>query len=77
MYSWCVCVLLQTFLRGNDLVSAKSYETLNNRFLLICTGFPIPDFIESLPHFCGKQIVQREKKLSCLQASALKEYLSK
>ncbi|XP_035173946.1 mdm2-binding protein [Oxyura jamaicensis] len=41
------------------------------------SSFPIADFIESLPHFCGKQIVQREKKLSCLQASALKEYLKR
>uniref|UniRef100_A0A8B9BXU1 MDM2 binding protein n=1 Tax=Anser brachyrhynchus TaxID=132585 RepID=A0A8B9BXU1_9AVES len=40
-------------------------------------SFPIAEFIESLPHFCGKQIVQREKKLSCLQASALKEYLKR
>uniref|UniRef100_A0A8C3GJX9 MDM2 binding protein n=1 Tax=Cairina moschata TaxID=8855 RepID=A0A8C3GJX9_CAIMO len=41
------------------------------------SSFPIADFIESLPHFCGKQIVQREKKLSYLQASALKEYLKR
>lgn len=41
------------------------------------SSFPIDDFIESLPRFCGKQIVQREKKLSHLQASALKEYLKR
>ncbi|XP_040520710.1 mdm2-binding protein isoform X3 [Gallus gallus] len=41
------------------------------------SSFPIDDFIESLPRFCGKQIVQRERKLSHLQASALKEYLKR
>uniref|UniRef100_G1NIX3 MDM2 binding protein n=1 Tax=Meleagris gallopavo TaxID=9103 RepID=G1NIX3_MELGA len=41
------------------------------------SSFPTDDFIESLPRFCGKQIVQREKKLSHLQASALKEYLKR
>ncbi|OXB82959.1 UNVERIFIED_CONTAM: hypothetical protein H355_009869 [Colinus virginianus] len=39
------------------------------------TSFPIDDFIKSLPRFCGKQIVQREKRLSHLHASVLKEYL--
>ncbi|XP_062426565.1 mdm2-binding protein [Rhea pennata] len=37
----------------------------------------IADFIESLPHFCGEQIVQREKKLSHIQVFALKEYLKR
>ncbi|OXB61520.1 hypothetical protein ASZ78_013953 [Callipepla squamata] len=39
------------------------------------TSFPVDDFIKSLPRFCGKQIVQREKRLSHLHASVLKEYL--
>uniref|UniRef100_A0A8C4JNJ8 MDM2 binding protein n=1 Tax=Dromaius novaehollandiae TaxID=8790 RepID=A0A8C4JNJ8_DRONO len=39
------------------------------------SSFCIADFIESLPHFCGEQIVQREKKLSHIQVLALKEYL--
>ncbi|KAM6373387.1 mdm2-binding protein isoform 3-T3 [Alca torda] len=39
------------------------------------SSFPIADFIKSLPRFCGEEIVQREKKLSCLQVFALKEYL--
>ncbi|NXA40502.1 MTBP protein, partial [Eudromia elegans] len=34
-------------------------------------------FIESLPCFCGDQIVQREKKLSHIQVFALKEYLKR
>ncbi|NXC39445.1 MTBP protein, partial [Penelope pileata] len=41
------------------------------------SSFPIADFVESLPHFCGKEIVQRERKLSHLQVSALKEYLKR
>ncbi|XP_021241577.1 mdm2-binding protein isoform X2 [Numida meleagris] len=41
------------------------------------SSFCIDGFIESLPQFCEKQIVQREKKLSHLQASALKEYLKR
>ncbi|KGL75053.1 Mdm2-binding protein, partial [Tinamus guttatus] len=41
------------------------------------SNFCITDFIESLPHFCGEQIVQREKKLSHMQVSALKEYLKR
>ncbi|NWQ79759.1 MTBP protein, partial [Columbina picui] len=40
-------------------------------------SFPIADFIKSLPHFCGEEIVQREKKLSRLQVFALKEYLKR
>ncbi|NWU93830.1 MTBP protein, partial [Upupa epops] len=39
------------------------------------SGLPIADFIESLPRFRGEEIVQREKQLLRLQASALKEYL--
>ncbi|NWX90402.1 MTBP protein, partial [Nothoprocta pentlandii] len=35
------------------------------------------NFIESLPHFSGEQIVQREKKLSHIQVFALKEYLKR
>ncbi|XP_009872923.1 PREDICTED: mdm2-binding protein, partial [Apaloderma vittatum] len=41
------------------------------------SSFPIADFIKSLPHFCGEEIVQREKKLSHLQVFALKEYLKR
>ncbi|NXD05863.1 MTBP protein, partial [Nothocercus nigrocapillus] len=41
------------------------------------SSFYITDFIESLPHFCGEQIVQREKKLSHVQVRALKEYLKR
>ncbi|NXE80654.1 MTBP protein, partial [Cochlearius cochlearius] len=41
------------------------------------SSFPIADFIKSLPHFCGEEIVQREKKLSRLQVFALKEYLKR
>ncbi|NXV10671.1 MTBP protein, partial [Cepphus grylle] len=41
------------------------------------SSFPIADFIKSLPRFCGEEIVQREKKLSCLQVFALKEYLKR
>ncbi|KFU87919.1 Mdm2-binding protein, partial [Chaetura pelagica] len=37
----------------------------------------VADFIKSLPHFSGEDIVQREKKLSCLQVFALKEYLKR
>ncbi|NXG57489.1 MTBP protein, partial [Hemiprocne comata] len=37
----------------------------------------IADFIKSLPHFSGEEIVQREKKLSRLQVFALKEYLKR
>ncbi|NWW91472.1 MTBP protein, partial [Rhynochetos jubatus] len=35
------------------------------------------DLIKSLPHFCGEEFVQREKKLSRLQVFALKEYLKR
>ncbi|NXJ61678.1 MTBP protein, partial [Rostratula benghalensis] len=41
------------------------------------SSFHIADFIKSLPHFCGEEIVQREKKLSRLQVFALKEYLKR
>lgn len=58
-------------------VSKVLWENLSNRFLPIRTGFCIVDFIKSLPHFYGEEIVQREKKLSRLQVFALKEYLSK
>ncbi|NWJ02651.1 MTBP protein, partial [Crypturellus undulatus] len=34
-------------------------------------------FVESLPRFCGEQIVRREKKLSHIQVFALKEYLKR
>ncbi|NXF45017.1 MTBP protein, partial [Oceanites oceanicus] len=41
------------------------------------SSFCIADFIKSLPHFCGEEFVQREKKLSRLQVFALKEYLKR
>ncbi|KFV73891.1 Mdm2-binding protein, partial [Struthio camelus australis] len=41
------------------------------------SNFRIADFIESLPRFCGEQIVEREKKLSHIQVFALKEYLKR
>ncbi|KAM9387075.1 mdm2-binding protein [Phaethornis superciliosus] len=41
------------------------------------SSFHIADFIKSLPHFCGEELVQREKKLCRLQVFALKEYLKK
>ncbi|KAF1579670.1 UNVERIFIED_CONTAM: Mdm2-binding protein, partial [Eudyptes pachyrhynchus] len=41
------------------------------------SSFRIVDFIKSLPHFYGEEIVQREKKLSRLQVFALKEYLKR
>ncbi|KFO88523.1 Mdm2-binding protein, partial [Buceros rhinoceros silvestris] len=41
------------------------------------SSFRIANFIKSLPHFCGEEIVQREKKLSRLQVFALKEYLKR
>ncbi|KAM6089088.1 mdm2-binding protein [Chlamydotis macqueenii] len=41
------------------------------------SSFRIGDFIKSLPHFCGEEIVQREKKLSYLQVFALKEYFKR
>ncbi|NWS66522.1 MTBP protein, partial [Crotophaga sulcirostris] len=41
------------------------------------SSFHIADYIQSLPHFCGEEIVQREKKLSRLQVFALKEYLKR
>ncbi|NXA24486.1 MTBP protein, partial [Ibidorhyncha struthersii] len=41
------------------------------------SSFCIADFITSLPHFCGEEIVQREEKLSRLQVLALKEYLKR
>ncbi|KAK2537157.1 Mtbp [Columba livia] len=53
----------------NGKLKAKAEETESS--------FPIADFIKSLPHFCGEEIVQREKKLSRLQVFALKEYLKR
>ncbi|NXY42322.1 MTBP protein, partial [Ceuthmochares aereus] len=41
------------------------------------SSFHIADYIKSLPHFCGEEIVQREKKLSRLQVFALREYLKR
>ncbi|NXP11973.1 MTBP protein, partial [Thinocorus orbignyianus] len=41
------------------------------------SSFHIADFIKSLPHFSGEEIIQREKKLSRLQVFALKEYLKR
>ncbi|XP_040551878.1 mdm2-binding protein isoform X4 [Gallus gallus] len=60
---------MATLAAVNRMLKTNAGETESN--------FPIDDFIESLPRFCGKQIVQREKKLSHLQASALKEYLKR
>ncbi|XP_055656394.1 mdm2-binding protein isoform X2 [Falco peregrinus] len=40
-------------------------------------SFHIADFIKSLPHFCGEEILEREKKLSRLQVFALKEYFKR
>ncbi|XP_008937900.1 PREDICTED: mdm2-binding protein, partial [Merops nubicus] len=53
----------------NGKLKAKAKETESS--------FQIADFIKSLPHFCGEEIVQREKKLSHLQVLALKEYLKR
>ncbi|NXR00215.1 MTBP protein, partial [Sagittarius serpentarius] len=53
----------------NGKLKTKSEETESS--------FCIGDFIKSLPHFCGEEIVQREKKLSRLQVFALKEYLKR
>ncbi|NWS95708.1 MTBP protein, partial [Mionectes macconnelli] len=41
------------------------------------SSFCVAEFIQSLPHFCGEQIVQREMKLSHLQVFVLKEYLKR
>ncbi|KFQ02253.1 Mdm2-binding protein, partial [Leptosomus discolor] len=41
------------------------------------TSFDIADFMKCLPRFCGKEIVQREKKLRHLEVFALKEYLKR
>uniref|UniRef100_A0A8C8SA45 MDM2 binding protein n=1 Tax=Pelusios castaneus TaxID=367368 RepID=A0A8C8SA45_9SAUR len=41
------------------------------------SSFCTADFIRSLPHFYGEQILQREKKLACVQAFALKECLKR
>ncbi|KFZ50914.1 Mdm2-binding protein, partial [Antrostomus carolinensis] len=41
------------------------------------SSFCMAEFIKLLPHFCGEEIVQREKKLSRLQVFALKEYLKR
>ncbi|OPJ83815.1 mdm2-binding protein [Patagioenas fasciata monilis] len=53
----------------NGKLKAKAEETESS--------FSIADFINSLSHFCGEEIVQREKKLSRLQVFALKEYLKR
>ncbi|KAJ7405008.1 Mdm2-binding protein [Willisornis vidua] len=41
------------------------------------SSFCIADFIKSLPHFSGEEIVEREMKLSRLRVFALKEYLKR
>ncbi|NWU72061.1 MTBP protein, partial [Pterocles burchelli] len=41
------------------------------------SSFPVTDFIKSLPHFCGEELVQRQKKLYHLRVFALKEYLKR
>ncbi|NXQ92605.1 MTBP protein, partial [Nyctibius grandis] len=53
----------------NGKLNTKAEETESS--------FCIADFIKSLPHFSGEEIVQREKKLSRLQVFALKEYLKR
>ncbi|NXC60168.1 MTBP protein, partial [Aleadryas rufinucha] len=53
----------------NGKLKAKAEET--------DSGFPISDFIKSLPRYSGEEIVQRETKLSRLQVFALKEYLKR
>ncbi|NXP56137.1 MTBP protein, partial [Heliornis fulica] len=53
----------------NGKLKTKAEETVSS--------FRIADFIKSLPHFCGEEIVQREKKLSRLQVFSLKEYLKR
>ncbi|PKK34348.1 MDM2 binding protein [Columba livia] len=51
----------------NGKLKAKAEETESSKSY----------YILSLPHFCGEEIVQREKKLSRLQVFALKEYLKR
>ncbi|NXY04531.1 MTBP protein, partial [Pteruthius melanotis] len=53
----------------NGNLKAKAEETES--------GCHISDFIKSLPHYCGEEIVQRETKLSRLQVFVLKEYLKR
>ncbi|NWW81671.1 MTBP protein, partial [Climacteris rufus] len=53
----------------NGKLKAKAEETESS--------FHIADFIKSLPHYCGEEIVQRETKLSHAQVFALKEYLKR
>uniref|UniRef100_K7FKM2 MDM2 binding protein n=1 Tax=Pelodiscus sinensis TaxID=13735 RepID=K7FKM2_PELSI len=53
----------------NGKLKTSTEKTLSN----FCTD----DFIRSLPHFYGEQILQREKKLAYIQAFALKEHLKR
>ncbi|NXY62482.1 MTBP protein, partial [Callaeas wilsoni] len=60
---------MATLAAVNGKLKAKAEETE--------PGFPISDFIKSLPCYSGEEIVQRETKLSRLQVFALKEYLKR
>ncbi|XP_043363332.1 mdm2-binding protein isoform X3 [Dermochelys coriacea] len=53
------------------LINGKLQTSTEETQSSFCTA----DFISSLPHFYGEQILQREKKLAYVQAFALKECL--
>ncbi|XP_053915394.1 mdm2-binding protein isoform X2 [Cuculus canorus] len=53
----------------NGKLKSKAEETESS--------FHIAGYIKSLQHFCGEEILQREKKLSRLQVFVLREYLKR
>ncbi|XP_043363331.1 mdm2-binding protein isoform X2 [Dermochelys coriacea] len=55
------------------LINGKLQTSTEETQSSFCTA----DFISSLPHFYGEQILQREKKLAYVQAFALKECLER
>ncbi|NXJ05524.1 MTBP protein, partial [Odontophorus gujanensis] len=74
----CKATLIHSAMQINGLATlAAVNRKLKTNAEETQTGFSIDGFIKSLPRFCGKQIVQREKRLSHLHASALKEYLKR
>ncbi|XP_065609031.1 mdm2-binding protein [Cyrtonyx montezumae] len=74
----CKATLMHSAMQINGMATlAAVNRKLKTNAEAMRTSFPVDDFIKSLPRFCGKQIVQREKRLSHLHASALKEYLKR
>ncbi|XP_074842822.1 mdm2-binding protein isoform X2 [Carettochelys insculpta] len=77
-FGGCKATLIHS---ANQINGRASLATINGKLKTsteeTLSGLCTDDFISSLPHFFGEQILQREKKLACVQTFALKECLKR